>query len=366
MKINQVTYPLDGIDPVYRMRSVASEVTGRDVASGVSPSVIRRISGIREPDFREFGFDNLDVDPSSDFQSGANFDVFEVMPSAGRGEVVGPAFPDSHFLADQPYGDDVMSLWWGARGEKIRFNHSHLAWVFGFQLASVARVTLLEDRFLGANGARLPQLITRIAFLTLPEAIVYWELLENKWGKSPVFVGLYVHSLPTLTTPLIIEMVIRESPDRQKRYYFRYDRHLLKVDIADETGGLGFARFSVRDGRMEEVEGMFRGKPLILDPLWRTSADGVPDEVSLNQETVSIAGHHARLMYDAHEEVGRWDRDRKSLEMMVSKVTVTTMPSHVYMGAKRVKFGPFLGEIKLVFGHSLAMPVSGQMVFWVA
>ncbi len=233
--------------------------------------------------------------------------------------------------------------------------YEQLSELFAIQIHSVFHIHKISERDVRSSNIEIPQFSTTISQLSLPEVIMYYELLTQPWGNNPIVMLLYIKQ----ARPLIIEMIIQEFPNRKKIYQFRYDYQLLKTDIFDETEKLGFVRYIIRNTHLEEIDGLFKGRPLVLDPVWTMHRRNP----FLKEETMTIGEIHVTLINDHSNLHSALQSDSNPNKIVMSQITNTEQPYQTWTSDKQVRIKNLYGEGRSIFTKNVLMPVAAQFIF---
>jgi hypothetical protein len=230
-----------------------------------------------------------------------------------------------------------------------------LSELFKLQIHSVFKVNPVSQRYRSTKPKKKsPNTTTLISQITVPEIILFYELITQNWGNTPITMLLTI----TQKSPLILKMQIYQHQSRIKIYHFRYDDQFLNTKIIDETGEVGKLRFIIRNDYLEEIEGEFKGKPLVLDPIWATKAQ----KTSLREESIIIGDFRTTLVKDRSTLHSTFQLDKHPTKIIMTE-QLKQLHNTLWQSTKKMVLNNFYGEGKAIFTKDILLPVSAQYIF---
>ena len=236
-----------------------------------------------------------------------------------------------------------------------RLIFEQLSELFKLQIYSVFKVNPISQRYQSTKPKKKsPNTTTLTSQITVPEIILFYELITQNWGNTPITMLLSI----TQKSPLILKMQIYQHQSPIKIYHFRYDDQLLNTKIIDETGQVGKLRFIIRNDFLEEIEGEFKGKPLVLDPIWATKAQ----KTSLREESIITGDFRTTLVKNKSTLHSTFQLDNHPTKIIMTE-QIKQFNTHLWQSTKKMVFNNFYGEGKSVFTKDVLLPVSAQYIF---
>lgn len=255
-------------------------------------------------------------------------------------------------------GVDYEMLLWNLRERLMVLTQREMSNVFAQLIHQVSHVIELNEGMPRNRTGYIPNSVIAISHLSLPEALLYYELSKNEWSKTPFFMSMFVTKKPSPGHPYIeMSMYMRQYPCREKRWVLRYYVDDLACDIFEESKKVGHVKFVIRNRKLEEIDGTYKNEKLVLDPVWRGD---VGKRVDLKEEHVQFGGTRATLVYDHMSEFGVWrDNHGTANQLSMDDIEYNAKTRNVWITAKKVRFNKFQLNMKFVFGKGILTPVTG-------
>ncbi|RAP33446.1 hypothetical protein DID77_03065 [Candidatus Marinamargulisbacteria bacterium SCGC AG-439-L15] len=134
----------------------------------------------------------------------------------------------------------------------------------------IQKVTKEQAPLLPKN--RLSQ--DKFTYFTLIEALIYHDLLYEEYPHGELSASYATYKINKGTRQLLSELQISKGKTPLKRYRLTYDilSHTYTINELQQKKQVGKVRFSLAGTAylMEEAKGTLYGKPLVLDPVWKS------------------------------------------------------------------------------------------------
>ena len=122
--------------------------------------------------------------------------------------------------------------------------------------------------------------------LTLPEALVYYELMLTNVSEKTLEIELSLLKSKSSGHRLYLLLTMKSASKTVQSLELRYDMKTLKVAIWQGDTRLGVVRYVIRNNKLEEIQGTYRGQRFILDPVWKPHKKG-----DLREEIITFGGN---------------------------------------------------------------------------
>lgn len=142
----------------------------------------------------------------------------------------------------------------------------------------------------------MPKVYQSYQNMTLPEALIYHALLDVTM-TGPLTATLVVDQKPVFVDRLEFTLTIKRQTTILKKWQLCFIIPQKKVLIQEAGKEIGWARYIIRGQKIEEIEGMLLGTPLLLDPIWKTTT-----KLDLREERIHLAGKRWTLIYNQNQK----------------------------------------------------------------
>tara|TARA_A100001015_G_C14969361_1_gene704425 strand:- start:81 stop:902 length:822 start_codon:yes stop_codon:yes gene_type:complete len=195
------------------------------------------------------------------------------------------------------------------------------------------------------------RIVHSIKHLTLPEALVYYEILNNKNLKKHVKVTFrFIEKKDfILKFKLIIDL---------NTFIIQYDQKLLKVFIFQNKVKIGQLSYIIRNNKLEEITGLFKNKKLILDPVWKPKK-----RYDLKEEYLTIGNNRLSISYSKNEKHALIWNNAKKTSLKVKLDSKNFKDKNRKIVTKAVNLNNFNGNSKIIFIPGVLIPVYGDWEF---
>ena len=195
-------------------------------------------------------------------------------------------------------------------------------------------------------------------YLTIPEALLYHFLLNEKNVPNYFSAKLNIIQVPTETQPLIIDFVLKANGKIIKKWRLFYKLNQLEVLIYEDKIQVGKLYFVIRSKRLEEVEGTYNGKPFVIDPVWTPKQNGV-----LKEEHLHFGNQKITLSHHGNELEGQWiGTNNKTKHMEIHELPNFVEDKNKVITGQHIHFGEYEIDIKLIFSKGILIPIEGGMI----
>lgn len=191
--------------------------------------------------------------------------------------------------------------------------------------------------------------------LTLPEALLYIYLLEEPLIKTPTRATLSIKQTPTLTSPLSLLFSVSEQGTVTNEWILHYDLQTLRVSITEKNTTTGTLRYIIRGKRLEEIEGIYRNKPFLLDPIWNPQKRD-----TLKEEQFKFGKLSTTLAYYRNEKYALLRQQTGTPSLTVKNITQKSKDNRTVITEKEVLLGRYTALNRLIFAKGYIIPVAGQ------
>ena len=195
------------------------------------------------------------------------------------------------------------------------------------------------------------KIIHSIQHITLPEALVYYEILSSKITdkKCNVTFKFISHKNDIMQFELVFPNVT---------YVIDYHLKLLKASIFKKGIQVGSVKYVLRNQKLEEIIGDIDNKPLILDPVWKTTKKS-----ELREEYLTIGSKRISISYDKHEKHALvWQQNIQSKFSSKMKLNQHEDKKRKIV-TKDIQFLNYKGQTSLCFTEGILLPIFGQWEF---
>jgi hypothetical protein len=191
--------------------------------------------------------------------------------------------------------------------------------------------------------------------LTLPESLLYYYLLENKLEDKSLLVKLTVEKKPAFNTPLILHLSLENDKKNLHAWTLIYNLSTLTVQIKEKSSLTGKIRYIIRGKRLEEIEGTYKNKPFLLDPVWNPKK-----RLTLKEEHLKFGNFKTTLSYYRNEKYALYRNASEDTEMKVNKIKHFIKDTRTVITEKVVNLGDYVSLNRLIFAKGYIIPISGQ------
>ena len=190
--------------------------------------------------------------------------------------------------------------------------------------------------------------------MSIPEALVWIELMENK--QTVKSVCLDVEQSFDQMNDLILNLNIK-TQDQSIAYRLEYNPRELTMKVFKKNQLISLLKYIIRNHKLEEIQGSFNGKSFLLDPVWHPHVSHQLREEYLRygDQTISFTVHNEekRALF------------RSSGQESVMKVELQD-PLKEDQGRvfhyKTIEFGNQSFKIQLLYVDGLLTPIAGEWV----
>lgn len=224
------------------------------------------------------------------------------------------------------------------------------------QLAQAQEIAAYYDTL--PNFTNYKKLIFYQSFkpLSLPEALVYYAIIHENLPQS-FQVELNLAITPHWKKPLTLNLCFKSSNLTLFNWTLLFDFNTGISTVFEKNKQIAWMRFIIRDQRLEEIDGHFKNKPFIIDPVWSPHIRG-----ELKHEYITFNEKRYDLLYKENEKYSVW-KTAKEERSFKQKDTVLKRDSRRILTQKKVEFSPYQGKMRLIYVKGILMPVCGQFVF---
>jgi hypothetical protein len=191
--------------------------------------------------------------------------------------------------------------------------------------------------------------------LTLPEALLYYYLLDKKPTHKSLIAQLTVEKKPAFNTPLILHLSLQSNKKKLHNWTLIYDLSTLTVQIKENNTLTGKVRYIIRGKRLEEIQGHYNNKPFLLDPVWNPKK-----RLMLKEEHLKFGEFRTTLSYYRNEKYALYRNASEHSEMKVDKIKHFIKDTRTVITEKVVNLGDYASHNRLVFAKGYILPISGQ------
>lgn len=192
--------------------------------------------------------------------------------------------------------------------------------------------------------------------LTLLEALLYRYLITSPQSEHDLYASCIVEKKPTATTPLVLSLTLKQQTTILKRWILSYDVNTLRVLISEDGHPTGQIKYIIRDQRLEEIEGTYQQEPLILDPVWHTSAQD-----TLKEEYITLGKFKTTLIYSRNEKYALYRTSpTQSHTFTEKKVKHYSKDNRTIVTEKTVMLSGYHCLNRIIFAKGYIIPIGGQ------
>lgn len=190
--------------------------------------------------------------------------------------------------------------------------------------------------------------------MTVPEALIYDDLLRNKRKSSPLRGVLKISKKPLWPNPLTLTLQLILNGSVLTEWELRYAFQDLRIHIYQENKEVGTVQYRIRGQKMEEVEGFLYGKPFVLDPVWNATRKG-----DLETEHLTVNGKRHTLIYKGSDAYSVIESQHKYTE----KTDRIEETQKFILTRRSISVNTYTGRMDLIYIRGIFLPVGGQWVF---
>lgn len=187
--------------------------------------------------------------------------------------------------------------------------------------------------------------------LTLPEALIYYELFHTESSIDHVAASLSVKESSQTRLSLTLSIHLDAF---LVTYFLEYDYRSLDVIILKNNVNVGVVKYVIRNQLLEEIQGQLNQQAFILDPVWKSS------DKRLREEYVTF--HNQKLMIgnsNNQKQAIFWKKNQHT-SFKSTQQEIDNKDSQRCLMTKSVQFCGFSGHITLCFLSGVLIPVHGQ------
>jgi hypothetical protein len=190
--------------------------------------------------------------------------------------------------------------------------------------------------------------------LTLPEALIYHDLLDKKDAPTNQTFSFKTEKLVSKDT---ISLTMHNKKNKNKTHYLTIHYRLINpiAEIWAKTDCVGHAKYIIRNQKLEEIEGLYRKNKLLLDPVWSQNK-------SISYERIKLGKLKTDIIRNQTKKNAMWVPSTGSvINMKVSTIKSHKIDSQTFMTIKSTTLGPYQIKTKLIFFKNILMPIGGKI-----
>ena len=192
--------------------------------------------------------------------------------------------------------------------------------------------------------------------LTLPEAILFMDILSGQFPQGHTRSLIQFSPLSSSHQDVAIQLTTLNKAREQRLVELHYKLQDHHVTMTEKKQVLGQCRYVLRNKKLEEIEGTYKGLRLTLDPIWSR-------QDNITSESIKIGYYNTDLIHDKQYKRGRWrsDSNGKVLPMSVSDLKSERLAPGLFQTKKKSIIGDTELHITLLFSAFFFMPIGGIM-----
>ncbi|RAP31257.1 hypothetical protein DID78_01770 [Candidatus Marinamargulisbacteria bacterium SCGC AG-343-D04] len=191
--------------------------------------------------------------------------------------------------------------------------------------------------------------------ITLPEALMFIYVLTHSLEKGRYRALLRADMNSMTSQSMVFHLKIYKGLSKKLLHTITLTYHFrsLTVTLNEENKKVGRVRYVIRGKKCEEIEGVYKGKSLTLDPVWSPNRKD-----RLKQEYFRYGKFNANLIYNDNIKHGSIDEKAKHHHLKVRHKDLIKSHSKAVI-TKSLKIDDIRANVQLVFEKGILIPVFG-------
>lgn len=184
--------------------------------------------------------------------------------------------------------------------------------------------------------------------MSLPEALIYIEMLEHELPNEFSFKMSLSRSLSSSQT-LQTRLKLFKSTETLTEWRLSYHIKNRRISIYQNDKLTGSVQFVIRGYNIEEIQGTYKGAPILLDPIWHPTEKG-----KLREEHIRYKTHHLTLIYKQNEKFSV----RQNRHKYQAKTTCEDRGISRQIIIKSLQVNNYQGKIRLLYLNGILSPTA--------
>ncbi|RAP35556.1 hypothetical protein DID80_06330 [Candidatus Marinamargulisbacteria bacterium SCGC AAA071-K20] len=228
--------------------------------------------------------------------------------------------------------------------------------LFKLQLSEAADVAEFYDDLPQFTAYKKMIFYQSFKQLSLPEALIYYAVLHQKL-PSTFNARLKLEKKPHWKQALALRLELFSGATVILGWSIYFDFNDCIATVYEKGKQVAWLRYVIRGQKLEEIDGHFKGKPFILDPVWSPHKKG-----DLKQEYITFGSKRYALLYSENEKFSVWHSPSGEKQFRTKHKKLKRDKNRI-LTQKKVTFTPYKGQMKLLYVKGILIPVGGQFSF---
>ena len=258
-------------------------------------------------------------------------------------ESLKPYFKDVEPILEDPESSQQM---WEAKKQPV-YTEQYSPKLLTEMLENTSRVFSGIESFPWYKKSKI---IHSVKHLTLPEALIYNEILNNKYVNN--------FSVSLRFKYKKDQKICFELKSDEFIYNILYHPIELNITLLKQNKNFGKLKYVIRNRKLEEIIGVINSEKIILDPVWNPK-----NKNKLKEEFLTIGKNRMSISYNKNEKHAFILKNNKKMTFKSKLASKNYKDKNRKMVSKDFLFSTFKGSSTIIFTPGILIPIFGDWLF---